>query len=167
METTSGPASSGWQHYRQAWQRAGEARDPGSLQQVVQGLPQLEAELKGLVDEPLRQDLLAMVRTRAADRRAAVAPPRGDLPGPDRAAEVRQVSAQLEQAHRALQGLRRLGWKDPWIEERLARYAAFLASVVEAQAGQLELEEGKATDLTRSARQLVERVAPTLPPIPR
>lgn len=153
----------GWLDYKAAWALAGSATSAAPLQRLLQQVQPFEDCLGGLVDAPLKADLAALVRTRAAHRKAAVAPPRGEPPGPDYAAELRASTAALDRSHRVLVRLRALGWTDPWIETGLAPHAALLMEVVAAQAARVELDQGRATAQVLEARALVARVGPSLP----
>lgn len=163
----TGPESATWRSYKEAWERAGGAEEVAALEAVVLGLPKLQADLARLLEPALAADLAAVVKARASDRRQAIAPVRDEPPGPDWSAELQESMEKLEREHSVLVRLRALRWKDRWIEKQLAPDAAFLASVVEAQAKQLDLVKGRPQELARRGRALVARVAKDLPPIPR
>jgi hypothetical protein len=152
----------GWKDYKAAWELAGSATSAAPLDRLLQQVQPFEDCLGSLVDAPLKADLAALVRTRAAHRKTAVAPPRGEPPGPDYAAELLESTEELERSLRVIERLRQLGWKDPWIETGLARHAAFVMEVVGDQADRLELDQGRATAQVLGARALLARARPSL-----
>jgi hypothetical protein len=160
-------AQQGWRDYKATWELAGNATSGPPLYRLIQQVQPFEGCLDGLVDAPLKADLAALVRTRAKHRYTAVAPARDEPPGPDHAAELRELTADLERSLRVIERLRQLGWKDPWIETGLARHAAFILEVVASEAERVELVEGRATDQVLEARALIARVRPGLPRPPK
>jgi hypothetical protein len=156
-----------WESFRAAWEAARSATDEAVLDDLLDRLPALESGLAGLLTPALASRLCGALEMRTEGRRAAIHPPRGKPPRPDWPARLRAGITNLEREHAALQELRRLGWRDPWIEGSLAPDVAFLAAGVAAEADVVEREVRGQRKLVGEARSLIERLRPSLPPLPR
>jgi hypothetical protein len=156
----------GWQDFRAAWEVVRSAGNEAALDKVTERLPALEDGMASLLAPTLARQLAEALEARVEGRRAAVHPRRGKPPRPDWPARLRAGMANLGREHAALEGLRRLGWKDPWIEGVLAPDVAFLAAGVSVEADVVEREEEGEKKLVQEARALLDRVRPTLPPLP-
>lgn len=157
-----------WRDFKAAWDAVRSARDAAAVEAVADRILDLEDALARLLPPEEARRLAGALETRAGWRLAAVDPPRGKPARPDWPAQLREGMTALDREHAALEGLRRRGWRDPWIEAVLAADAAHLAATVRDEAGVVE-REGKGREkekLVREARRLLERVRPGLPDLP-
>jgi hypothetical protein len=153
-----------WNDYKAGWELAGTFKEEGeaAIQSWLMQAPTRWSTRDAQIDDDLLRDLELLVQVRAANRRMVLNPGRGDRVGPDYATELRGSTEDLERSLRVIERLRELGWKDPWIETGLARYAAFLMEVVEARADRLEMDQGRATPQVLGARALLAHAGSSL-----
>jgi hypothetical protein len=166
-DVTDPTKQQGWRAYKAAWELAGNAMSEAALQELLVQTPRRWSELDALIDERLQDDLEMLVRIRAANRRMALNPGRGDRVATDPAGELLDSMEHLERTCRVVLRLRTLRWQDPWIEQVLAADAAFLVQVVGDQADQVERRAGRATDLVLKARDMLARAGSILLRPPR
>jgi hypothetical protein len=104
----------------------------------------------------LAKDLGALLDEKVKARLRALQKPRGRAPRPDWSAELASFLRRLSVEDRSLQGLRRHGLDDPWIEGTLRPAVERSIAIVESRIEHVAREE-PGSPLLDDARKAVER----------